>query len=183
MIFIRHAETEMSGRFCGHSDPPVNESGHLQIERLLRSLKDESIDAVYASDLRRALTTAEAIARSLRLAPVAVSGLREVHFGDWEGLSWQEIESRDAAYSRKWSESYPRLPAPGGESFEAFRSRIMTETGHLLTLLDQRCFAIVTHAGVMRVVLRELCGLDEKEAWERTQSYCSFFRYTHGEDQ
>ena len=87
------------------------------------------------------------------------------------------------AYARKWSEAYPLLPAPRGESFEAFQLRIMVELKYLLTLLDQSCFAIVTHAGVMRVVLRELCGLDEQDAWERTRSYCSFFRYTHGEDR
>jgi broad specificity phosphatase PhoE len=183
LLFIRHAETEMAGRFCGHSDPPVNERGELQIDELLRALEDESIDAVYTSDLKRALTTAEAIAERFRLSPVVVPGLREIHFGDWEGLSWQEIETHDALYAGKWSESYPQLPAPGGESFQAFQSRVMAEVGHLLTVLDQRCFAVVTHAGVMRIVLRELCGLDEKDAWERTRSYCGFFRYTHGENR
>jgi len=182
LLFIRHAETEMVGRFCGHSDPPVNELGHRQIEVLLDVLRDESIDAIYSSDLERALTTAEAIAESFQLSTVAVPGLREIYFGDWEGLSWRQIESRDVAYARKWSEAYPQLAAPRGESFEAFQARVMAEVEYLLTALDQRCFAVVTHAGVMRVVLRELCGLDEKETWERTRSYCSFFRYTNGAD-
>jgi broad specificity phosphatase PhoE len=181
LLFIRHAETEMAGRFCGHSDPPVNERGHRQIETLLDVRRSESIDAIYTSDLERALTTAEAIAARFQLPTVVVPELREIYFGDWEGLSWEQIETRDMAYARKWSESYPLSPAPGGESFEAFRSRIMAKLKHLLTLLDHNCFAIVTHAGVMRIVLRELCGLDEKDAWERTRSYCSFFRYNHGE--
>jgi broad specificity phosphatase PhoE len=183
LLFIRHAETEMAGRFCGHSDPPVNERGYRQIEALLDVLRDESIDAIYTSDLERALTTAEGIAERFQLSPVAVPGLREIHFGDWEGLSWQEIEARDAVYARRWSEAYPQLSAPGGESFEAFQSRVIAELKHLHTVLEQRCFAVVTHAGVIRVALREICGLNEKDAWERTRSYCSFFRYTLGKDR
>jgi broad specificity phosphatase PhoE len=183
LLFIRHAETAMAGRFCGHSDPPANEHGQRQIEALLDALKDESIDAIYTSDLKRALATAEGIGERFHLSPVAVPGLREICFGDWEGLSWQEIEARDAVYARRWSEAYPQLSAPGGESFEAFQSRVMAELEHLLTLLEQRCIAVVTHAGVMRVFLRELCDLDDNEAWERTRSYCSVFRYTHRKDQ
>ncbi|HZD50108.1 MAG TPA: histidine phosphatase family protein [Silvibacterium sp.] len=181
LLFIRHAETDLAGRFCGHSNPPVNERGHLQIEGLLGALQNESIDAVYTSDLSRALTTADAIARAFRLLPVTVPELREINFGEWEGLNWQEIESRDAVYARRWSESYPQLPAPGGESFEAFQSRVMIEVEHLLSLQDQKCLAIVTHGGVMQVVLRVLCGLDEDAAWEQTKSYCGFFRYPQTE--
>jgi len=88
LLFIRHAETEMAGRFCGHSDPPVNGRGHRQIEALLDVLRDESIDAIYTSDLERSLTTAKAIAERFQLSTIAVPGLREIYFGDWEGLSW-----------------------------------------------------------------------------------------------
>jgi broad specificity phosphatase PhoE len=181
LLFIRHAETDLAGRFCGHSDPPVNERGHRQMEGLLKALENESIDAVYSSDLSRALTTAHAIARTFRLSSVAVPGLREINFGEWEGLSWQEIESRDAVYARKWSDDYPQLPAPGGESFEGFQCRVMTEVEQLITLTDQKCVAIVSHGGVMRVVLRVLYGLDEKEAWEQTKTHCGFFRYRQTE--
>jgi broad specificity phosphatase PhoE len=177
LLFIRHAETQMTGRFCGHSDPPVNERGHRQIEEVLRALENDSVDGVYTSDLSRALTTADAIARAFRLLPVSALGLREIGFGEWEGLSWQEIESRDATYARRWSETYPHLPAPGGESFEAFESRVMMEVKQLLSLPDHKCLAVVTHGGVMRVVLRTLCGFNEEDAWERTKAYCCCFRY------
>ena len=180
LIFIRHAETDMAGRFCGHSDPPVNERGHGQIKELLKALDNESIDAVYASDLSRTLTTANAIAEVFQLSPVAVPGFREIDFGDWEGLTWKEIESRDAVYAQRWSSAFPELPAPGGEPFEAFQSRVLTEVKKLLAMPEQRCAAVITHGGVMRVVLRTFCGLDEKEAWERTKTYCGLFRYTQG---
>jgi broad specificity phosphatase PhoE len=180
LLFIRHAETDLAGRFCGHSNPPVNERGLHQIDELLETLRSESIDAIYASDLSRSLSTANAIGGVFRLSSITVPELREIGFGEWEGLNWPEIESRDRAYARRWSEAYPGLPAPGGESFEAFQSRVLTAIDRLLAVSSQRCAVVVTHAGVMRVVLHSLCGLDQKEAWERTNLYCGFFRYQPG---
>lgn len=180
LLFIRHAETDLAGRFCGQSDPAVNERGHRQIVELLKILNTESIDAIYTSDLSRAFTTAEAIGKSVGTFPTKVPGLREIDFGKWEGLSWEEIESRDPMYARRWSNSYPDLPAPEGEAFETFRFRVLQEVDRLLSVSSQRAAAVVTHGGVMRVVLRSLCGLNENAAWERTRTYCCFFRYQPG---
>ncbi len=180
LLFIRHAETDLAGRFCGHSNPEINERGLHQIEELLKALKNESFDALYASDLSRAITTANAIGGAFGLSPITAPELREINFGEWEGLSWAEIESRDQAYARRWSEAYPDLPAPGGERFEAFQSRVLTQVRNLLSEASQKCAAIVTHAGVMRVVLCSLSGLSEQEAWERTKAHCGFFRYQPG---
>jgi broad specificity phosphatase PhoE len=179
LLFIRHAETDMAGTFCGHSNPPVNERGYRQIERLLKALEAKPIEAIYSSDLERAVTTADALAKAFRRPFIVTSRLREIDFGEWEGLTWREIEAKDAEYARAWSEAYPNLPAPGGESFAAFQSRVITEARHLLMLAGQGSLAVVTHAGVMRAVLRTLSGLDERVAWERTKSYCCFFKYTH----
>jgi broad specificity phosphatase PhoE len=176
LLFIRHAETDLAGRFCGHSDPPVNQRGLHQIEELIATIKAESIDAIHASDLSRSLTTAEAIGRVFGLSPIKAPELREIDFGEWEGLSWQEIESRDQVYARRWSEAYPDLPAPGGETFDTFRFRVLNKVGELCTMTSQKCAAVVTHAGVMRGVLRSFYGLTEQEAWERTKAYCGFFQ-------
>jgi broad specificity phosphatase PhoE len=180
LLFIRHAETDLAGRFCGQANPTVNERGLRQIEELLNALRKKSIAAVYTSDLSRALITAEAIGRAFGLSPTTVPEFREIGFGEWEGLSWAEIESRDPAYALRWVEEYPDLPAPGGEPFAAFRSRVLSGIDNLLSASSERCAAVVTHAGVMRVVLRSLCGLNEQEAWERTRAYCGNFRYEPG---
>ena len=113
-------------------------------------------------------------------SPVVSPALREIGFGEWEALSWSEIESRNRDYARLWSDSYPDLPAPGGESFEAFQFRVLSKVNHLLEMTSLRSAAVVTHAGVMRVVLRSLYGLDERRAWEQTRDYCGFFRYQLG---
>jgi broad specificity phosphatase PhoE len=180
LLFIRHAETDLAGRFCGHADPPVNERGIRQINDLLGRLQGERFDAIYTSDLRRAVTTAEAIGDLSGIRPIALPQLREIGFGEWETLTWQEIELRDPGFARQWSEAYPDLPAPRGEPFQEFRSRILSQVDHLMALEPQGCAAVVTHAGVMRIVLRSLCGLDEQEAWSSTQQHCCSFRYAAG---
>jgi adenosylcobinamide-GDP ribazoletransferase len=92
VLFIRHAETDMAGRFCGHSDPDVNAKGRAQLTELAHLLSAEAIDAVYSSDLRRARSTAQAIAAARNIPLSLRPALREIDFGQWEGLSWEQIE-------------------------------------------------------------------------------------------
>jgi alpha-ribazole phosphatase len=179
ILFIRHAETDLAGRFCGHTDPELNERGYSQISQLIDLLQTEKLEAVYASDLRRAHTTGKAIADAqsvdLRLRP----SLREIDFGRWERLTWNEIEQLDKAYAQHWLALYPALPAPGGERFEDFENRILGELKYLTQQQQGRRIAVVTHAGVLRIVLHRFCGCSEEEAWEQTKSYCCIVRYNN----
>jgi broad specificity phosphatase PhoE len=174
ILFIRHAETEMAGRFCGHSDPDLNPQGRAQLLDLAQMLSAETMDAVYSSDLQRARSTAQAIAEARSIPLSLRPALREIDFGQWEGLSWEQIVDGDPEYSREWAAGYPRHPAPGGEDFHAFEARILEEVNHLL---DRGPIAVVTHAGALRVVLQHLCGCSEREAWEQTREYCCVIRY------
>jgi alpha-ribazole phosphatase/probable phosphoglycerate mutase len=176
VLFIRHAETEMAGRFCGHSDPDLNAQGQAQLAGLAQALSTEPIGGVYSSDLRRAQSTAQAIAAG-RNVPLTLSpALREIHFGKWEGLTWAEIEQLDPEYARRWVDSYPHVPAPAGETFPEFEARVLDEVNHLIHG-NEEPIAVVTHAGVLRVVLRHLHGCSEQEAWQQTQPYCCVVRY------
>jgi broad specificity phosphatase PhoE len=181
IVFIRHAETDMAGRFCGHSDPEVNSRGYLQISRLIESLRQEKFSAVYTSDLTRAETTAMTFAQCLGIGYRVRSSLREISFGHWEGLSWDEIEQRDEVYAHRWITEYPHLPAPGGERFDDFENRVLNEVKSLTKLAGGHDIAVVTHAGVLRVVLCALHGCSEERAWELTKSYCCIVRHTIGE--
>jgi alpha-ribazole phosphatase len=175
-LFIRHAETAMAGRFCGHSDPGLNERGQNQLISLVEQLSEETIEFIYSSDLQRAISTAEAIATNRKLPLETRPGLREINFGQWEGLNWPEIELSNAEYARRWMAAYPHLPAPEGETFDTFEARVLEEVNGLLARHDGP-IAVVTHAGVLRVVLRHLCGCSEQTAWRQTQSYCCIVRY------
>ena len=176
VLFIRHAETEMAGRYCGHSDPELNAQGRAQLTKLVQLLSAEPFDTVYSSDLRRAKSTAQAIAAGRNIPRVLRPALREIDFGDWEGMSWEQIEQLDPEYAQKWMAAYPHLPAPSGESFQTFETRILEEVNLLLDG-NPGPIAVVTHAGVLRVVLRHLCGCSEPEAWRQTRPYCCVVRY------
>jgi alpha-ribazole phosphatase len=180
ILFIRHAETDMAGTFCGHSDPELNARGHSQLAALIDRLRVENLGAVYTSDLRRAHTTGRAVAEAFGVKCHLRPALREIDFGRWEGATWREIEQRDEAYARRWVEEYPRSPAPGGESFRDFERRVMDEVKFLSMRgeAEDQSIAVITHAGVLRTVLRTLQGYSDDDAWEQTSAYCSIVRHT-----
>jgi alpha-ribazole phosphatase/probable phosphoglycerate mutase len=180
LLLIRHAETDMAGTFCGHSDPELNTRGRAQIVDLINRLRMDQIGVVYTSDLRRAHRTGTAIAEAFGIACHARRALREISFGQWEGITWNEIERRGDAYARRWIEEYPSLPAPDGESFYDFERRVLDEV-KVLSLKAETAdcvIAVVTHAGVLRTVLCALQGCSEENAWEQSKSYCSVVRHT-----
>jgi broad specificity phosphatase PhoE len=179
ILFIRHAETDMSGTFCGHSDPELNRRGLAQLEALLEKLRLEDIGAVYTSDLRRARTTAMAIAKMFGLICHIRPALREINFGKWEGLSWEQIERRDQIYAQRWVAEYPQVSAPEGEDFKDFEQRVLNEV-RLLSIEAktlERDIAVVTHAGVIRSVQCVLQGCSAENAWANTSAYCSIVRH------
>jgi broad specificity phosphatase PhoE len=173
LLLIRHAETDFAGTFCGHSDPPINERGRVQIERLLTELQHHKPEAVYSSDLQRALTTAKAIADFFAAPLLVTSNLREIGFGDWENSTWERNEQRDSVYAQRWIAEFPRLPAPNGEEFECFEKRTLHEFDTVVAS-DQNA-AIVTHAGVLRLILTRRYGWSEEQAWLQTRGYCGIF--------
>jgi alpha-ribazole phosphatase len=180
ILFIRHAETDMAGTFCGHSDPELNARGHLQVAELVRCLRKENFGTVYSSDLRRAYATGRTIADAFHVNCLVRSALREIAFGQWEGLNWKEIEQQYEAYAHRWIVEYPRLSPPGGENFRDFERRVLDEV-KLLSIEaenNDRGIVVVTHAGVIRVVLCALQGCSEDQAREQTRSYCSIVRHT-----
>jgi alpha-ribazole phosphatase len=179
ILFIRHAETDMAGTFCGHSDPALNGRGLDQLEGLRDKLRAEDISAVYSSDLRRSSETAQAIAEIFGVSCQVRPRLREIDFGQWEGLAWDEIERRDEAYARRWVTEYPQLPAPGGEDFADFERRVLDEVRFLSMEAEAlgKNIAVVTHAGVLRTVLCVLHGYSVEDAWARTREYCSIVRH------
>jgi len=175
ILFIRHAETDMAGTFCGgRSDPELNARGRVQLAELISRLREEEISVVYTSDLRRAHQTGIAVARAFGVDCRARPALREIDFGQWEGLAWEEIERRDKAYALRWIAEYPHLQAPDGEDFCDFERRVLREVNTLSAEAEvSGCrIAVVTHAGVLRTVLCALEGYSEENAWEQTRSYC-----------
>ena len=122
---MRHGETDWNRerRFQGHADTPLNDSGRAQARELAEQLAVEDIDAVYTSDLLRARETAEIIAARLGADVVALRELREIDVGEWQGLSWPEIEVQYPEGARRWHLSGTGWES--GETYEQLGERIV----------------------------------------------------------
>lgn len=173
IIFVRHAETDMAGTFCGHSDPELNARGRAQLDNLIGKLKDEKFDKVFTSDLARARQTAQAIASYYDVELMERTGLREMFFGDWEGLTWDDIESRDPVLALNWMKQYPNLPAPAGETLRHFEERVQSEIDFLLHEAALFPIAVVTHAGFLRSALPRLRQTPEEAVFQLTKEYAT----------
>ena len=171
LLLIRHAETYLAGTFCGHSDPDLNVEGWGQVERLITELEEYSIECVYTSDLQRARQTAWAIASRFGAECHVRAGLREIHFGRWEGLSWSEITLRDSEEANRWMKEYPHSDFPEGENMRCFDARVRREIEFLIGESNAKPIAVVTHGGVMRAMLTQFAQVSPEEAWRRTEEY------------
>lgn len=158
LLLIRHAHTKMAGRFCGHSDPELSARGRQQLPETNAALQRWPLSIIYTSDLKRAVQTAEAIALSRNLPIHPRNNLREIHFGDWEGKSWEEIERADPATAASWLKGYPNNTPPGGEAFHDFQRRVKNELTALALLNEDKVIAAVTHAGFIRTALSMIHG-------------------------
>lgn len=162
LLLIRHAHTDMAGRFCGHSDPELSRSGRQQLPELITQLRQWPLSRVYASDLKRAVQTAQAVVAVQNVTQNALQNnlpvqirpaLREIYFGEWEGRSWDEIEAADAATASAWLKGYPHIAPPRGERFQDFEQRVQNELAALAAEVEDEVVAAVTHAGFIRTAL------------------------------
>ncbi len=173
IVLIRHAETALTGRFCGHSDPDLNTAGEQQLACIVQRVAALGIQRILSSDLRRTLRTAQAIGQQIGVEVELRPSLREIHFGLWEGLSWAEIEARFPYGAQAWVEEFPMRCAPEGEPYLEFALRIDAEFASLLRSDADQMIAVVTHRGVMRYALTGFYGRSEQEAFEQTAAYGS----------
>lgn len=154
LYLARHGLTaeNLAGRYIGWEDPTLSPEGLQQAEGLAALLQAHPIQAILSSDLRRALQTAEAIGRAKALPVTPHPGLREVHFGRFSGLTYDEIAARWPAELSAWIEDPERVAPPGGESLASLRARA------LAALPRQDGLLVVTHGGVIRALLAHLTG-------------------------
>lgn len=157
LIFIRHAQSTWNeaGRWQGHADPPLAESGRSQAALLARRLSAWKVDRLYASDLNRAATTASIVGEALGIVPVLDAIWRERGIGALEGLTTEEIVSRfpDAWASRL---SGPMGGIPGEEPAEAVRGRAAVGCDTLLKRHSGETVAVVSHGGMILATLVHL---------------------------
>ena len=153
---IRHGETDwhVATRIQGHTDIALNERGRQQAARLAQALADEALHAVYTSDLQRARDTAAALAQACGAPLREDLGLRERHFGHFEGATFEEIAQRWPEDALRWRRRDPAFGPAGGEVLQTFFDRSVAAAHRLAAAHPGQTIALVAHGGVLDCLYR-----------------------------
>jgi probable phosphoglycerate mutase len=151
---IRHAESAWNamGLWQGHADPGLSARGVAQAEALAQALAGEGIEAVVASDLRRARETARALAAALGVEPWHDARLRERDLGAWSGLTTPQIAGRWPDELARVRARDPEFRPGGGESIRDVAVRAGAFFQELVARPGPARWAVVTHGGVIRAL-------------------------------
>jgi phosphoserine phosphatase len=181
LVIVRHGETAWNAedRFRGRVNIELSERGLQQVERLADYLGSKKIEAVYCSPLRRAVQTAEAIARRQKVAVQPTEKLTDLDFGEWEGVTRQEVKSRYGDLYEKWLDRPDLAQVPGGESLEDARKRSLSAVDDIMEKHKSGSVAIVTHRAVTKVLICALLGLDDSHFWNIEHDTCGVTTFVH----
>jgi len=164
LLLVRHGDTDFNAnrRFMGYSDISLSSLGIKQVKTLRDYLADEPIHTVFCSDLKRTMQTARILSSGRKLAITACPELRELNYGECEGLSFSEIGERYPDVAAKCVDFDLGLEFPGGENFRNF---VIRTRGFLKRLKNQplnNTILIVSHNGPLKVLICHYIGLNMK---------------------
>lgn len=168
LLLVRHGESEFNhaGRFAGFSDVDLTDTGRWQVERLRERIADEKIDAVYSSDLKRAVKTAEIAMEGRGLSITTCPEVREINYGEVDGLPFSEIKARYPDLAKQFSISELDLAFPGGETFSEFVQRVARFKDRLAKHGQTETVLLVAHGGPLRALLCSMLGIGQSSWWQ-----------------
>jgi broad specificity phosphatase PhoE len=141
--------------------------------QVARHLATEPIAAIYSSPQRRAMESADLIAQPHATSCDIVRDLREINFGDLEGLTYDEIATRYPDVYRQWMDQPTEVQFPNGESFPEMCIRVRSAFAGIRQQNKGRTFAIVTHGGVIRIVIAQALEMPAQCAFRLAQDYAA----------
>ena len=160
LVLVRHGQSTWNRdhRIQGQLDPPLSEEGRRQAEVLGARLAGSKFVGSYASDLKRALETAEVIGDLVGVRPEPTPALREIYLGAWEGLRTEEIAQQFPDAWAAWVADPDWDVVPGGEGAANFDTRVGAALDELLKRHQHGNVLVVTHGGVIQVALHRIVG-------------------------
>ncbi|MBE2271955.1 MAG: histidine phosphatase family protein [Anaerolinea sp.] len=158
IIFIRPGETDWNkqGRWQGWVATPLNEHGRRQAESLARFLRTIGMSALYSSDLRRAMQTAEILCRVLGYEAIPDERLRERNIGLWQGLTLDEMRAWYADEYESMLKDVNAYRVPAGESRDEVRARMKSAYNDIMQQARGETVGILTHTTALKVLLEDL---------------------------
>ena len=173
IYLVRHGQVEghEERRYNGQADVPLTREGEAQFALLQMRLKNKEISAVYSSDLTRCAEGARLLASSHGVDVQVHEDLRELHIGEWEGLTWRELQQR---YPQEWQDRLDDIVhyrVPGGESLAEMAERVRKVISTLVETHRGEDILVVAHGGVNRVVLLDAIGAPLERLFHIEQDY------------
>jgi alpha-ribazole phosphatase/probable phosphoglycerate mutase len=171
VYLIRHGETVWNSemKLQGHADIPLSERGLQQAGALAGRLSPHSISAVYCSDLSRAVETARQVAAPHGLEVIPVPDLREMNFGEWEGLTFREITERYGDMAMQWWSAPLSMKVPGGEGLLDLKDRVLPAVRAIVERHMGNPVAVVCHGGPVRCLVGTVLHMDLNNHWRIRQ--------------
>jgi alpha-ribazole phosphatase len=162
LLIARHGQTKhnLDRRYQGITDAPLNETGAAQASQLADRLLGEKLDVIYSSDLKRCVQTAELVAKKYNLHINKDGRLREISFGEWEGMSYNEIQAQSPDLLEKWMNDPAHIPPPNGETLIQLATRVKAAVDEIKPQHAEQTVLFVTHGGVIRTLLCLSLGID-----------------------
>ncbi|MBN1964478.1 MAG: histidine phosphatase family protein [Anaerolineae bacterium] len=157
LTLVRHGHTLWNGmgRYQGHAPTPLSERGQAQAGYLARAIAgDETITALYSSDLLRCRQTVAPLADALGLPVVYDARFRETDYGHWQGLSRDEIAAYDPVHNDAFRADPFYVIIPGGESYGQVAARVLAGLDDVLVAHSGEHVLLVLHGGPIREILR-----------------------------
>ncbi|HWF10453.1 MAG TPA: histidine phosphatase family protein [Bryobacteraceae bacterium] len=173
---IRHGDPadEARNRCYGSLDLGLSEVGRKQMEDIADYLKSEPISAVYASPRSRALEGARILASTVSGGiPTVAEDLREIDFGDFEGLTYDEIAVQHPDLYRVWMENPTEVLFPNGESFSGMRERVLMAFDAIRHRHHGETIALISHGGVNRILLAHALQMPDCCIFRLAQDYAA----------
>jgi alpha-ribazole phosphatase/probable phosphoglycerate mutase len=181
---IRHGSPQgVNGRCYGRQDISLSVEGVNQAKQISNRLAAESISHIYSSNLKRAFDTGKIIAEPHDLTVQTVEDLGEIHFGDLEGLTYEEIQTRRPDIFESWMARPAETQFPNGESFQQMSVRVLRAFDSLISNHRNQSIAVVAHSGVIRVLLGNALSIPSNEIFRLAQRYGAINRicyFEHG---
>ncbi len=166
LLLVRHGETEwnLTRRIMGRQEIGLNDTGRAQSESLKESLASFSVDAIYSSPVCRARETAAILCEGRKLEPIYDERLIEIHYGDWVGMTFEEV--RNLPDYTPYFERLESPVAPNGETLFQVRDRAMSWVDDLRERHRDQTVIAVSHADWIKCVLMEFLGIPFDRIWK-----------------
>lgn len=171
IILIRHGQTKwnLEGKYQGYSDVELTEAGVEQAKKVAGGLWGEKITAVYSSDLERAYQTARFIAFDRGLGVEKLQELREINFGEWEGMTYEGIRMKWPDELKQLFASADTVQIPKGETIQAVVQRMSQVIKALVERHPNQTIVLVSHGMAIRCAISHFMHIPLRYVWNIRQ--------------